>query len=133
MTEGKAEPKTVAEKVLFEESAKNREHTRETIAKGMAFFVHRQEVDCSEKGWTHFNHAQSTASPELTSTGYLPIVQAPAHELDTLHTVVLRCKQVARQPGQHYFVLTVNEVLYWRLMELKWAREEYQDFLVVRL
>ena len=80
-----------------------------------------------------FNRVQSTPSPELTSIGYLPIVQAPAHELDTLHTVVLRCKQVARQLGQHYVVITVDQALYWRLMELKWAIDDYQDILVVRL
>ena len=69
----------------------------------------------------------------MTSVGYIPIVQAPAHELDTLHTVVQRCKHIATQLGQHYVVLTVDEALYCKLMELKWAKEEYQDFLIIRM
>ena len=71
-----------------------------------------------------FNPTQSKESPEMTSIGYMPLVQAPAHELDTLNTIVLRCKHV---------VLTVDEALFCKLMELKWAKEEYQDFLTVRL
>ena len=71
--------------------------------------------------------------PELTSIGYMPIVQAPAHHLDTLHTVILRCRCIARKLGQHHAVLTVDEALYCKLMERKWAKPEYPDFLVVRL
>jgi len=63
----------------------------------------------------------------------MPIVQAPAHELDTLNTVVERCRHVARSLGQEYVVLTVDEALYCKLMELKWAKQEYQAFLIVRL
>ncbi len=63
----------------------------------------------------------------------MPIVQSPAHEFDTLNTVVLRCKHVANVLGQQYVVLTVDEALYFKLMELKWAKSDYQDFLIVRL
>ena len=38
----------------------------------------------------------------MTSVGYMPIIQAPAHELDTVNTVVLRCKHTAGKLGQHY-------------------------------
>ena len=69
----------------------------------------------------------------MMTVGYMPIIQAPAHQLDTLHTVVLRCKHIARQLGQQHVVITVNEALFWRVMEFKWAKPEYQDFLIVRL
>lgn len=79
----------------------------------MAFFMKRQENDATpEKGWTHFNKIHDDRSPELTSVGYIPIVQAPALELDTLYTVDLRCKYIARKLGQHHVVLTVDDTLY---------------------
>ncbi|MGH0159882.1 UNVERIFIED_CONTAM: hypothetical protein FKN15_047588 [Acipenser sinensis] len=44
-----------------------------------------------------------------------------------------RYSNVATTLGQHHVVLTVDEALYCKLMGLKWAKEEYQDFLIVRL
>ena len=85
------------------------------------------------EGWTSFNQRHSEMSPEITSIGYMPIVQAPAHDLDTLNTVVLRCKHVARKLGQYHVVITVDEALFCKLMELKWAKADYQDCLIVRL
>ena len=35
-------------------------------------------------GWTEFNQLLSENKQEVTTTGYLPILQAPAHEFDTL-------------------------------------------------
>ena len=63
----------------------------------------------------------------------MPIIQAQAHDLDTLNTVVLRCKKVADELGQHHVVLTVDEALFCKLTELKWAKPEYQGFLIVKL
>ena len=63
----------------------------------------------------------------------MPIIQAPAHELDSLNTVVLKCLHVARMLGQQHVVITVDEALFSKLMELKWAKAEYQDILVVIL
>jgi len=48
-------------------------------------------------------------------------------------TVVERCKHIATQLGQHHVVLTVDEALYCKLMELKRAKDEYQNFLIVRM
>ena len=42
-----------------------------------------------------FNQQASTINPEQTSVGYLPVIQAPAHELDKLSPVVMRVLHVA--------------------------------------
>ena len=63
----------------------------------------------------------------------MPIILAPAHDLDTLNTVVLRCKHVARELGQHHVVITVDRALVCKLMELKWANADYMICLIVRL
>ena len=52
--------------------------------------------------WTSFNQQVSTINPKQTSMVYLPIIQAPAHELDTLNTVVMRVLHVAESLQQEH-------------------------------
>lgn len=70
---------------------------------------------------------------QVTKVGYMPILQAPAHEMDTLNTVVKKCMHVSSVLGQQYTVITVDQALYCKLVELKWANPEYQEKLVVQL
>lgn len=58
----------------------------------------------------------------------MPILQAPAHNFDTLNTVVKRCIHISDSPGQHYTV-----IMFCKLVELKWAIPEYQLKLVILL
>ena len=37
---------------------------------------------------------------------------------------------VAKSIGQQYIVLTVDEALYPKLLELKWSVEDYKDVLI---
>ena len=50
---------------------------------------------------------------EMTTIGYLPIIQAPAHELDTLTTVIKRCNvsllQVALKTKKRCNVLLTKQ------------------------
>ena len=45
-------------------------------------------------GWTEFNQTLSQNEQDVTTIGYLPILQAPAHEFDTLNTVAKRCMYI---------------------------------------
>ena len=49
-----------------------------------------------------------------------------AHEFDTLNTVVKRYMHISAALGQEHTTLTVDQVLYCRLVELKWAIPEYR-------
>ena len=80
--------------------------------------------------WTLFNQNASTVNPEKTSVGYLLIIQSPASELDTLNTVIKRVLHVAKSMEQQHVVLTVDEALYPKLLELKWSVEEYKYMLI---
>lgn len=85
-------------------------------------------------GWTGFNQSLSREKQlEVTKVGYMPIIQAPAHEMDTLNTVVKKCMHVTAALGQRYTIITVDQALYCKLVELKWAVPEYQEKLVVQL
>ena len=54
----------------------------------------------------------------MTITGCAPIIQAPAHELDQLNTVVMRCKRIAGKLGQQFAVTTVEQALFYKLIRL---------------
>lgn len=74
--------------------------------------------------WTGFNQEYSTKSPPKTTVGYMPIIQAPAHDVATLNTVVQRILRIAASTEQQHGVLTVDEALFPKLMELKWTIPE---------
>ena len=103
---------------------------QETCATDMAFVVLRQDKNI-RPSWTTFNQSLSKDSHAITTVGYMPIIQAPAHELDTLNTVVQRCMYISL--GQQYTVLTVDQALYYKLMEFKWTIPEYKEKLIPRL
>ena len=133
VVEGKVPP-TATENTKKEwfGASKDNESARQATTTDLAFIIQRQNEEAKE-GWTSFNQRQSNVLPEVTSVGYMPLILAPAHELDTLNTVVIRCKYVANRLGQYHVVITADEQLFYKLMELKWAKPEYKHFLVVRL
>ena len=105
---------------------------KRAIVTDIAFFLHRQQLQ-NKPGWTTFNEKHSQMDPEQTTLGYMPIILAPAHELDTLNTVVKRCMAISSHLGQEYTVITVDQALYCKLMELKWSVPEYRKRLIPRL
>ena len=84
-------------------------------AMDMAFTIMRQDEE-KKSSWTAFNKSKSDVNPEQTSLGFLPIIQAPAHEYDTLHTAIQRCMHISNAMGQHHTVITVDQALYCKLM-----------------
>lgn len=130
----KSEPVFTApvDKAWFTKPERDSEFVKEAQATDMAFFLRRQNSD-TKPSWTLFNQSVSSDVPEQTAVGHLPIILAPAHELDTLNTVVKRCLSISSHFGQEHTVLTVDQALYCKLMELKWSVEEYQDKLIPRL
>jgi hypothetical protein len=101
-------------------------------ATDVAFNMLRQKAEM-KNGWTEFNQLLSTNEQDVTTVGYMPILQAPAHEFDTLNTVVKQCMYIAATLGQKHTVITVDQALYCKLIELKWAIPEYQDKLGIQL
>ena len=77
-----------------------------------------------------FNQKLTTRMHSQTSIGYLPILIAPGHEFDTLNTVVKRCLAISARFGQEHTVITVDQALYCKLMELKWTIPEYLDKVI---
>ena len=83
--------------------------------------------------WSGFHRATTTESPEVTKAGFLPIIQQPAHEYDTLNTVILRCMDISKSLHQTNTVITVDQALYCKIKELLWFRQEEFKTVIVRL
>jgi len=60
-------------------------------------------------GWTSFNEKHSKTDPEVSTVGYIPIILAPAHNVNTLNTVVQQIVQVAESFNQKHVVLMVDQ------------------------
>ena len=132
--EGSAEPifKQDVREEWFQQKVGDCRAAQRGIATDMVFHILRQNQD-PKPGWTHFNEKHAKTDPEVTTVGYMPIILAPAHNLDTLNTVIKRIMQVANSFNQTHVVLTVDQALFPLLMELKWAVPEYKDVLIPRL
>ena len=63
----------------------------------------------------------------------MPTIQATAHEMDTLNTVVERCMFVAEHFEKIKTLLTVDQALYYKLLQLKWFVPECRFKLIPRL
>ena len=66
-----------------------------------AFFLKRQKED-PKSGWTSLNEKHSKADPEVSTVGYMPIILAPAHDVNTLNSVVQRIVQVVESFNQKH-------------------------------
>ena len=71
------------------------------------FFFKQQNEDL-KSGWTSSNEKHSDTDPEVSAVGYMPIALAPAHDVNTLNTVVQRIMQVAESFNQKHVVLTAG-------------------------
>ncbi|KAJ8874113.1 hypothetical protein PR048_024954 [Dryococelus australis] len=83
--------------------------SKQAEATDLAFFLSHQDSD-KRPSWAVFNQS-SSVNPEQTAAGYLPVILAPAHELDTINTVVNKCMSISSHFGQEHTVITLDEAL----------------------
>ncbi len=76
----------------------------------------------------------STDTSETTTVGYLPVLNSPAHDSDTLCTVIRRCLTISEKlhPGKST-VITLDEQLYCKAKELQWSSPDTCRTLRLRL
>lgn len=85
-------------------------------------------------GWSGFNQLTTDKEqPEVTIVGPLPIVNAPAHEYETLWTVLRRCQAMTALRGGIYTVVTMDEGLYNKAKMLQWEKTEHLKNVVLVL
>ena len=84
--------------------------------------------------WTGFNKVTSPDDSKRCSVGYLPLINAPAHECSTLWTGLMRCLRISHMInlGQ-YTVITLDQQLYCKAKKLQWANPDKCKSIFVRL
>ena len=111
------------------------EHTAESkrsVALDQSFFLNRHASE-EKPGWTDFNRRICHNNPNQMLIGHMRIILAPAHEYDTLNTVIKRCVAVSEYFKEKHTVITGDQALYCKLQELKWLIPEYKERLIPRL
>ena len=63
---------------------------KRSVTLDQAFFMHRHYIE-EKRSWTDFNRSTCPNNSRQTLVGHMPIILAPAHEYETLNTVVKRC------------------------------------------
>jgi hypothetical protein len=101
ITEGKTTPifPNIVDENVFLSTESETDSARHARLTDLAFHFSRSDKDCPPS-WSDFNQSISTADPDLTNVGYMPKIQAPAHDIDTLNTVVQRCMHVSEKLQQ---------------------------------
>ena len=87
-----------------------------TRAKDLAWFLCRNsKLDAQQiPSWTGFNHFVSTFESETTSVGHMPIIPAPADDMNTVYTVLVRYKAISWT----YTVISFDHALHCRAKEV---------------
>lgn len=95
--------------------------------------IHGSDSD-AVPAWTGFNQKTTQDQHELCTIGYLPLINAQAHENNTLWTVMMRCLRISRilNPGQST-VITLDQQLYCKAKELQWANNNECQTIFLRL
>ena len=82
-------------------------------------------------GWSGFNQMLSSDKSQTTMVGPLPIINAPAHEFETLWTAIQKCKAMTKLRNGSYTVVTMDEGLYNKAMMQQWARTgAFKDVII---
>lgn len=75
--------------------------------------------------WSAFSQSVSERDFDVKNSGFMPMILAPAHEINTLSTFVERCLHTSTQVKQIYTVITVDQALYLKLMNLKSIKSNF--------
>jgi hypothetical protein len=99
---------------------------------------------CMHRWTTVFRVSKSCAGARINGI-YQIVVKSGSHllkawlkadhvcDFDTLNTVVQRCMHISEKLGKKYTVISVDQALYFKLMDLKWSVPRYKDSIWILL
>ena len=133
---GNVKPKVAfAENVNLEWYTFDEELKKTAESKDLAWVLSRLHNPNNQKvpSWTGFNHTVSNKNYSKTIVGTLPLIDAPAHDYDTIWTVMMNCMTMTEKLGQKYTVVTFDQQLYCKAKMLQWYKPEELKNVVVML
>lgn len=105
---------------------------RDSMLEDTAFAIARAENDV-KIGWSEFHRRKSKRKLEKSAIGYLPIINNPAHEFSSLRIVLERAIAIADSLGKKYAVITTDQALYCKLLELVWSSPVFRERIKLRM
>ena len=116
---------------FFEEDTNQ---TRRSKNQDLAWILCRLEDSEGEvvPSWSGFNQLMSKSDHLKTVIGIMLILNSPAHDYDTIWTVLQDCHKMSKGLGQKYTVITFDEQLYCKAKMLQWQHQvECQDIIIL--
>lgn len=84
--------------------------------------------------WKHFNQGMWTSSEnEKTAIHYMPLIEAPATDINTINTILVRSIAIADQLNLKKIVLVFDQAIYAKIQELRWKHHIYAERTIVRM
>ena len=77
--------------------------------------------------WSGFNHLMTESDHQTTIAGVMPIINSPAHDYDTIWTVMQNCHKMTTSLGQMYTIITFDEQLYSKAKMLQWQHQNESE------
>ena len=72
---------------------------KQSKSQDLVWILCRQEKSEVVPSWSGFNQLMSKSDRQKTVAGMMPIINSPAHDYDTIWTVLQNCHQMTTQLG----------------------------------
>lgn len=70
-------------------------------------------------GWTEFKRNETNRNPDVSVMGLMSLILNLAHEFLALQNVLLRSVSLAGKLGKKHVVVTADQTVYCKLVELR--------------
>ncbi|KAK5640660.1 hypothetical protein RI129_002639 [Pyrocoelia pectoralis] len=78
-------------------------------------------------GWTEYHDVLSTSSVKVAQIAYLPFLNNPPTDCDTIYTSMLRLVELAEHLNQHHIIITADLAIYSKAQEILWNKPARLD------
>lgn len=95
--------------------------------------IHASEMEKSLPSWTGFNTQLAADVPNMSTIGYLPVIDAPVTDLATVNAILRHSVSICQRLQLPEIVIVFDEAIYAKAQQIRWKEQEYMDRLVVRL
>ena len=77
--------------------------------------------------WTGFNSLVTSVDLPITTVRYLPFLNSPPSDLDTIYSMLLRLVKIAAKVGQSHIMVTADMAIYSKAQQILWAKPPKLD------
>ena len=99
----------------------------------LIWLVKRSQNPANTPEWTDYNRTIDKSDQSITTVGFMPILNAPITAYDTIHSVMKLCQAMMEAMARKYTVITFDEAVFFKAMELIWSNPNEYKNIIVRL